>query len=177
MGPGAERAAAALDVPHRDVLSRTSWLDARQHLALVAGVGRMMAVSAGAAALFALIALIATVLAGARRRARSLSLLRTLGVRSRMAWWLALSEAAPVVVAALVGGIVAGAGIVLVSGPALGLAVLAGGVGEPVLLVSSAVILGVAAGAVAVLAMAIVAAVAAHRRDRLSEVLRVGETG
>ena len=44
---------------------------------------------------------------------------------------MALADLVPVVVAAIVGGILAGVGIVALLEPALGLAVLAGGVSNP----------------------------------------------
>lgn len=175
-GPGASAAAAKLDVPHTAVVDRAEWLDARRHLALVTGVSQVMLLSAAAVALLAVMALIATVVAGARRRSRSLSLLRTLGVSGRLAWWLGFVELAPVVVAAVIGGVGAGIGIVLALGPSLGLAELAGGVGDPVLRVSATVVFSVVGGAVLLLGLAMLTEIVTHRRDRLSQVLRVGET-
>ncbi|WP_022886184.1 ABC transporter permease [Glaciibacter superstes] len=175
MGPGAAAAVESLGVTEDDVILRTAWVDDQQGDALVAGVHRMMVLSVGAVSLLAIIALIASVLASAGARARSLSLLRTLGLRVRLGWWLAFAETAPMVLAALLGGILAGVGMVVILGPSLGLGTLAGGrAPDPV--VSPVVILSVIAGAVLVLLITMVVEVAGHRRDRLSEVLRVGET-
>lgn len=174
VGPGAAAAAAA--VKGGTVLTRSQWIHDQQHEALVAGVHRVMLVSTGSVAVFAVIALAAGVLAGTRNRARSLALLRTLGMRSRLGWWLAAAETAPVVVAALVGGILSGVGIVLLLGPSLGLAALAGGSDTPTPSLSPPVGLAVVGAAVALLLIAVAVEVAAHWRDRLSEVLRVGET-
>jgi putative ABC transport system permease protein len=173
MGSGAAHAVANLDLT---TLTRAGWLAERQSSALVSGVTTIMGWSSAAVALLALVTMIATVLATARGRGRTLSLLRTLGMPSRAGWWLALAELGPIVGSALLGGILAGVGIVLAIAPALGLSVLAGGVGDPALLISPVLVIGVAGGALALLAIAVVVEMFAHRRDRLSEVLRVGET-
>lgn len=176
VGPGAADAAATLSVGQAAVVSRAEWLQVRRDLALIAGVEQMMVLAVGAVALLAVVALVATVLAGARERGRSLSLLRTLGMNPRLGWWLALAELAPVVLAAAVGGVAAGVAIVLFLAPALGLRLLAGGVTTPAPSISPEVIAGLAGGAVTLLLLAVLVEVLAHRRDQLSDVLRVGET-
>jgi putative ABC transport system permease protein len=173
MGPGAVAATSDLD---GERVSRAQWLDDRQHQALVGGVNSVMLLSTGAVALLALIGLLAAALAGSRERRRSLALLRTLGMSSRLGWWLALTELAPLVLTAVIGGVAAGIGIVLVLGPALGLETLAGGVLPPSLSIAPWVIIGVAVAAVALSMAAILTEVVAHRRDRLGDVLRVGES-
>jgi putative ABC transport system permease protein len=175
-GAGAAAAVATLPVAHSAVHSRASWLADRRQFALVSGVQSTMLLASTAVALLAMIALIATVLAGARERGRSLSLMRTLGMRAGLGWWLALAELVPVVIAALVGGIVAGVGMVVWLEPSLGLDLLAGGQEIPPPSVSPILIIGLAAGAVVLLGVSVLAEVVAHRRDKLSEVLRVGET-
>jgi putative ABC transport system permease protein len=172
-GDGAEVAAQQLD---GTVFTRTQWLKDRQQQALVSGVNTVMLASTAAVGLLALIGLVASVLAGSRARRRSLSLLRTLGLSSRFGWWLALSELAPLVIAAVIGGVVAGVGVVLVLAPSFGLESLAGGVSPPALSIAPWVILGVAGAAIVLALVAMVVEVLAHRRDRLSEVLRVGES-
>jgi putative ABC transport system permease protein len=175
-GPGAGAAATSLNVPKAAIHSRTSWLYTQRHLALVAGTQRTMLLATIAVGLLAMIALLGTALAGARERGRSLSLLRTLGLRAGRGWWLALAELLPVVIAALVGGIVAGVGMLALLEPSLGLAVLSGGESDPPTVFSASLIIGLAVVTVVLLAVAVLAEVAAHRRDQLSEVLRVGET-
>lgn len=172
-GEGAEAAVQQLD---GTVFTRTQWLKDRQQQALVSGVNTVMLASTAAVGLLALIGLVASVLAGSRARRRSLSLLRTLGLSSRLGWWLALSELAPLVIAAVVGGVAAGVAVVLVLAPSFGLETLAGGVDAPALSIAPWVILGVAGAAVVLALVAMVVEVIAHRRDRLSEVLRVGES-
>jgi putative ABC transport system permease protein len=176
MGPGATRAAASLGVAKADIQSRANWLRDRRQQALVEGTQQTMLLATVAVALLAMIALVATALAGARDRGRSLSLLRTLGMRSGLGWWLALAELLPVVVASLIGGIVAGVGMLALLEPSLGLRVLAGGESDPPTVVSPGLIVELAIAAVAVMAVAIVVEMLAYRRDQLSEVLRVGET-
>ncbi|WP_182111792.1 MULTISPECIES: FtsX-like permease family protein [unclassified Actinotalea] len=176
VGEGSAQAATALDVPPETVQQRAQWLEARRDGALLAGVERLMAYAVAAIAVLGVVALVATVLAGARERGRALAMLRTLGMRPRLGWWLALAELAPVVVAALVGGTLSAVTIVLVLAPALGLDVLSGGVRAPDPAVDPQVIMGVAAAAAVLLLVAVLAEVLAHRRDRLSEVLRVGDT-
>jgi len=174
VGSGAGDALANLD--RGEVETRAGWIDERTGLALVSGVEQLMILATVAIALFALVALIASVLTGTRDRARSLALLRTLGLRARLGWWLVFAEVGPVVVASLVGGVGAAIAIVTVLGPVLGLGSLAGGTSQPAPSLSPIVILGGVAAAVNLLALATLVEYLAHRRDRLGEVLRVGDT-
>jgi putative ABC transport system permease protein len=175
MGDGASAAARSVDGA-TEIVTRAEWLDERRNQVLVQGVDRMTRLSVAAVALLAAIALVTTVAGGGRSRSRSLSLLRTLGVQRGFGWVLALAELAPLVIAALVGGAAAGVVILVASGPALGLRILTGGTGEPVLRVDPLTVVLVVAGSLVLCAVAIVADVLAHRRDRPGEVLRVGET-
>jgi putative ABC transport system permease protein len=174
-GSGATPAVAAL--PQQDtVLTRSAWVADRRDLALISGVENAMLFATVAVALLAIVALVATVVAGARARGRALSLLRTLGMSSRLGWWLALAELAPLVLAAVLGGIAAGITVVLALAPSLGLDVLAGGTGVPDPSFSPTVFIGLAGAALLLLLLGTLADVLVHRRDKLSEVLRVGET-
>jgi putative ABC transport system permease protein len=176
-GPGATHAATSLGVAKTDIASRADWLtERRNHQALVGGTQQTMLLATIAVALLAVIALVTTALAGARDRGRSLSLLRTLGMRAGLGWWLALAELLPVVVASLIGGLGAGIGMVVLLEPSLGLRVLAGGESEPPTVISPGLIIGLVAAAVVLTLVAIVAETLAYRRDQLSEVLRVGES-
>ena len=173
-GAGADEAVSAL--PAGTVLTRSGWVEARRGLALVSGVEGAMLFAILAVALLAIVALVATVVAGARSRGRALSLLRTLGMPPRLGWWLALAELAPLVLAAVLGGIAAGIAVVLVLAPSLGLDVLAGGTSVPPASFSPVVFIGLAVAALVLLGLGTLADVLVHRRDKLSEVLRVGET-
>jgi len=176
MGPGALQAAGSLGVAASAIHARATWLTSRQELALVTGTQQTMLLATIAVALLAAIALVATALAGARDRGRFLSVLRTLGLRAGFGWWLALADLLPIALAAILGGIVAGVGILAVLEPALGLRVLAGGLSNPAPVVPPDRLVELAIATVLLLGVAVLAEVAAHRRDRLSEVLRVGDT-
>jgi putative ABC transport system permease protein len=175
-GPGALAAARALAAPTSAVHTRAAWLTTRQARAEVGGVAGAISLAMISAAILAALALIVTVLGGARERGRSLSLVRTLGLRASAGTWLALAELAPVVLAALVGGVVAGIGMVLLLEPAMGLRALTGGLGNPPPTVSAPILVALVSGAILLLLGAVVIEFAIRRRDRLSEVLRVGET-
>jgi putative ABC transport system permease protein len=79
-------------------------------------------------------------------------------------------------IAALLGGAAAGLGMVVFLGPSLGLGVLAGGLYVPQTALSWWFIGAVALAGVMVVAIAVLVEVVMRRRDRLTEVLRVGET-
>jgi putative ABC transport system permease protein len=175
-GPGASAATRILGASKANSHARPGWLSAQRHLALVSGVNQAISLATLATALLAILALVVTVLSGARERGRSLALIRTLGLRARLGWWLALAELAPVLIAALVGGIIAGVGIVLLLEPAMGLRELAGGLGDPTPTVSLTLIVGLAATVIGLLLLAVLIEIAVRRRDRLSDVLRVGES-
>lgn len=176
MGEGAADAATDSSLPPSQVIARSAWLEARRDSALVAGVERTMLFSVGAVALLATLALIATVASGARSRGRDLALLRTLGMRPRLGWWLALAELLPLVIAAVVGGLAAGVGVVLFLAPTLGLEVLAGGSRVPHPVLSPVIVFGLAAATILLLLAGALVDVLVHRGDKLSSVLRVGET-
>lgn len=175
-GPGAAHAAKTLDAPASAVHSRAGWLAARTHLALVSGVNQAIGLATLSTLLLTILALLITVLSGARERGRSLGLIRTLGLPARLGWWLALAELAPVLIASLVGGVLAGTAIVLLLEPALGLRNLSGGTANPAPQISLGFIAGLVGVAVGLLLVAVLIEIAVRRRDRLSEVLRVGET-
>jgi putative ABC transport system permease protein len=75
-----------------------------------------------------------------------------------------------------VAGVASAVTLVVVLTPALGLQNLTGGMGPPRATVSPILILGLLGATVGSLLLAALAEVVLHRRDRLSDVLRVGET-
>jgi putative ABC transport system permease protein len=176
VGPGTDAAVNAANLPADSALTRAVWIQNRESLALVSGVQLTLLWAVIAAAALSTVALIATVIRGSRERGQSLSLLRTLGMRRRFGWWLALSELAPILIAAVLGGIVAGVVIVFALEPALGLDVLAGGLSIPDPSIEPVVIAALPIAAFALLILGALADVIVHRRDRLTDVLRVGET-
>jgi putative ABC transport system permease protein len=176
LGSGVDDAAASAGVASGDIVSRATWLRDQRDGSLVGGVQTGITISTIAVALFAVIGLLATVAAGTRERARTLSLLRTLGTPSRFGWWLALSDLAPLVIAALLGGVIAGGVVAAVLFPSLGISALTGAAESTPLVVAASSIVPIILGGVALVLVAIIAEVLMHRRDRLNEVLRVGET-
>jgi putative ABC transport system permease protein len=175
-GEGAAEAVAATDVVPSTVTTRDQWLDGVRDSALIGGVEKMMTMAVIAVALLAAVALLVTILEGVRQRGIALSLLRTQGMSSRYGWWLALTELAPLTIAAVIGGTGGGLAVLLLLGQTLGLDVLAGGVSEPPLVPDVPFLCAVALGVVALLIAAVSAEVTAHRRNKLSEVLRLGDT-
>ena len=176
IGSGAEAAAASSGIASTDFISRTGWIQNQRETPLVSGVQAAVTMSTLVVAFLAIVALCATVAAGSRERARTLSLLRTLGTPSRFGWWLALADLAPLVIAALIGGVVAGGVVGLVLFPAMGLTALTGEVGAGSVVLHGASIVPIMLGGIVLVIVALLAEVLMHRRDRLSEVLRVGET-
>lgn len=175
-GPGAIAAAAALeDRAGVTVTSRDDWLDQWRDSPLNRDLVLLLLGTSVALAAYAALALVLMVAATSRERGRALSALRTLGLDPRTASALTFAELLPVAVAAVVGGTVIGLLIPWLTSGALGLELATGGFGPPALRVGW----GPIVGAVAVVAVALVVTVlvesAVRRRDKLGEVLRVGE--
>lgn len=176
-GPGAADAVAELGSIDPDaVTTRQGWLSVVQDSALIGGVEFAMVLAVTAVAVLAAVGLLVTVLRGVRERGRALSMLRTQGMGSGWGWWLAFSELAPPVLASVIGGAAAGLLIVYSLGGSLGLEVLSGGLTTPPIDVNWQFMAAVGAGVLVLLIIAVAAEVIAHRRDRLSDVLRYGET-
>jgi putative ABC transport system permease protein len=176
VGAGTDAAIAAADIAPDSVLERSTWLHDQRELALVSGVQAGVGYSTLLVAALAIIAMLATVVAGTRDRARTLSLLRTLGTPARFGWWIALSDLAPLVAAALVGGIAAGSVIAGVLFRTMGLTALTGGSVSPAVTVGASSVVLIVVGAIALVLVSILVELVMHRRDRLNDVLRVGET-
>jgi len=175
-GPGAADAVGALELDPEAVQSRDAWLENARGSALIGGVEEIFAWAVVAVGVFAAIAIVIAVLEGVRERGKALSMLRTQGMGPRYGWWLALSELTPLVVAAVVGGAAAGYAILRLLGQNLGLEVLSGGITVPPLVADPTFLGIVAGGVVALLLAAVTAEVLVHRRHKLADVLRSGES-
>ena len=172
----AEAVEAEQSIDQTTVTTRDAWLAAMRDSALIGGVERAIGIAVLAVGLLAAVALLVTILRGVRERGRALSMLRTQGMGSGYGWWLALAELAPLTLAAVVGGAVGGVTIMWLLGDTLGLKVLSGGLDDPEL-AANWTFLGVVGGGILVLLfLAIAAEVLTHRRNKLSEVLRWGES-
>ncbi|WP_456844305.1 FtsX-like permease family protein [Cellulomonas sp. P5_C6] len=177
-GPGAVdavRAAALTDDPGITVTERTTWLSTWRSSPLTAGLVDLLVAVGIALAGYAAIALVLTVVATSRERGRTLSALRTLGLDGRTARAMTFGELAPLAVAALVAGTAVGIAVPWMLIGALGLDLVTGAAEATVLQVTWVPIVGAAAVVLVALAVAVVVESAVRRRDRLGEVLRVGE--
>jgi len=176
-GPGAADAVAAeAGIDPTTVTTRDAWLASTKDSVLIGGVERAIAIAVVAVGVLAAVALLVTILRGVRERGRALSMLRTQGMGSGYGWWLALAELAPLTLAGVVGGAVAGLAIMWLLGETLGLKLLSGGLGEPPLTANWTFLAIVGGGIVLLLFLAVAAEVLTHRRNKLSEVLRWGES-
>ena len=176
-GDGAAKAVSQLaDIDQSSVTTREAWLASMQDSALIGGVERAIFLAVMAVGLLAAVALLVTVLRGVRERGRALSMLRTQGMGTGYGWWLALSELAPLTLAAVVGGAVAGVAIMWLLADTLGLKLLSGGLTEPPLTANWTFLAIVGGGILVLLFFAVAVEVLAHRRNKLSEVLRWGES-
>lgn len=175
-GAGAGDAVLGLGIDPSDFSTREEWLEGVRGSALIGGVSQVMLAGTVTVVILAGIGLFLTILGGVRQRGLALSMLRAQGLSARYGWWLALTELAPLTLAAIVGGAGAGVAILLLLGSTLGLDLLAGGVSMPPLSTDPAFLATVGIGILIVLIVAVAAEVVAHRRDKLSEVLRLGDT-
>lgn len=176
-GDGAAAAVASDDgIDQSTVTTREAWLAGMRDSALIGGVERAIGIAVLAVGLLAAVALLVTILRGVRERGRALSMLRTQGMGSGYGWWLALAELGPLTLAAVVGGAVGGVAIMWLLGDTLGLKLLSGGLDDPQL-TANWTFLGIVGGGILVLLfLAVAAEVITHRRNKLSEVLRWGES-
>ncbi|MCC2334408.1 FtsX-like permease family protein [Cellulomonas wangsupingiae] len=179
-GPGAVAAVEAADIapPATSglvVTTRDGWHRAWSQSPLPEAMVALLLSAVGVLAALSVLALVLVVVATARERGRTLSALRTLGLDARTARWATLGELAPLVLGGLLGGAGIGLGLPALLGGALGLQQLTAEPGAATV----ATTWWPVAAAVAALAVALVVAVlteqAVRRRDRLGEVLRVGE--
>jgi putative ABC transport system permease protein len=176
-GPGAaELVAAETQIDQSTVTTREEWLAGMRASALGGGVERAIGIAVLAVGLLAAMALLVTILRGVRERGRALSMLRTQGMGFRYGWWLALAELAPLTLAAVVGGAIGGLAILWLLGDSLGLRLLSGGRMNPPVVPNWTFMAILGGGILVLLFLAVAVEVLAHRRNKLSEVLRWGES-
>ncbi|MCX4524268.1 hypothetical protein OG982_00955 [Streptomyces sp. NBC_01551] len=143
---------------------------------LQASAGRIFWASVGAAAAFALLALLITLARAAPERVALLARLRTMGLRPRQGIALILAEALPQAVAAALGGGLLAAAAVALLGPAVDLSAL---VGSPVptgLTVQTGPVATQALGLAALAALAVLTEAAVSGRRQITTELRAGDT-
>ncbi|WP_345028057.1 FtsX-like permease family protein, partial [Cellulomonas oligotrophica] len=177
-GPGAEPAVTATDVDLQEgveVTTRDGWWRAWSGSALTGGLTSLLAAGTALLLLDLVLVLVLVAVASAPARGRTLSALRTLGLDARTAAWATAGELAPLAAGALVGGTLIGLALPLLVGDALGLTLLTGEPQTAAVRWTPWPVALAAAATLAALAVAVVAEQAVRRRDRLGEVLRVGE--
>ncbi|MBO9553322.1 FtsX-like permease family protein [Cellulomonas sp.] len=177
-GPGAAAAvhAAGYDVTTGVTVTELDrWLTEWRSSPFNAGLLALLVATGLALAGYAVVALVLTVVGTARERARTVSALRTQGLDARTARALTFGELAPLAVAAVVAGSVIGVGVPWLLTGALGLDALAGAPGAARLRVDWLPVAGAALVVLVALVVAVLVESAVRRRDRLGEVLRVGE--
>jgi len=177
-GPGAVAAVHAARLDDRadlHVTTSTGWVRATRASPLNEALVALLVGTGLALALFAAMALVLTVVATSGERGRTIAVLRTVGLDARTAQAMTYGELAPLAVGALIAGTLIGIGVPGLLTRSLGLDVATGRAGSVTLAVSWVP----PAVAVVVVGVSLVVAVrvesAARRRDRLGEVLRVGE--
>ncbi|MET0789649.1 MAG: FtsX-like permease family protein [Cellulomonas sp.] len=177
-GPGAAdavRAAGLTDAAGVTVTERATWLADWRSSPLTSGLLVLLVAVGIALAGYAAVALVLTVVATSRERGRTLSALRTLGLDGRTARAMTFGELAPLAIAALLAGTAVGIAVPWMLTGALGLDLVTGAAEATALQVTWVPVVGAAAVVLAALAVAVVVESAVRRRDRLGEVLRVGE--
>ncbi|GII81291.1 hypothetical protein Sru01_62730 [Sphaerisporangium rufum] len=173
-GPGAARAVAA-NAAGADAVSRENVLRARRDAPLTAGLLRLARAAAVVLSLLGLLGLVVGAAASAPERWRTLTRLRTLGLRPRDARWVAAGELLPAVLAAAVAGPLLGLLFARLTLGPLALRLLTGQPADPVLVPPWWPLAVVAAALPVAVAVLVPAESALRRRRRMSEVLRAGE--
>ena len=177
-GPGAVTAVRAVgltETPGVGVTIRSEWLQTWQDSPINAGLLTLLIGTGLLLAGYAALALVLTVVATSRERGRTLSALRTLGLDARTARAITFGELAPLAIAAVVAGTGIGLAVPWMLTGALGLGLLTGDPAATALQVTWVPVVGAAAVVLVALAAAVLVESAVRRRDRLGEVLRVGE--
>jgi predicted lysophospholipase L1 biosynthesis ABC-type transport system permease subunit len=125
-----EEIVAGTGQPHQ-VLDRRRSLALVQASPFVGSTRDLVALMVPAAVLYALLATVLALVLAAPARRRDATVLRRLGATSRESLRLVLTEHAPLVLGMLLGGVVAGLGLVRLALGAVDLSPLTGGVGPP----------------------------------------------
>ena len=177
-GPGAAAAVGAAgltDTPGITVTEHDEWLSTWRASPLNAGMLALLVATGLVLAGYAVLGLVLTVVATSRERGRTLSALRTLGLDARTARAMTFGELAPLALAAVLAGTAIGIAVPWVLTGALGLDLLTGHPAAAALQVTWVPIVGATVVVLGALAVAVGVESAVRRRDRLGEVLRVGE--
>ena len=156
-------------------ISRQQQYDAVRAAPLVAAVGGGFLMALAIATAYAALAVVAVVALDARRRARELAFLRTLGLSERQLVGLTVVEHAPPVLVAVAMGVGLGLVVAWLLEPGLGLAVFIGPQAPVTLQVDWASVAAVIGAVIAVVIVAIGSSSWVARRSSPTDALRMGE--
>jgi putative ABC transport system permease protein len=171
-GPGA--AAAAKAAAGATVVARTDVLRERRDAPLAAGLIRLASASTVTLLLLGLLGFALDAAASAPERWQTLSRLRTLGLRTREARRVAAGELLPLALVAALGGPALGVLLAVLTLGQLGLRLITAQPGNPALMLPWEGMAVVIVAFLIMVAAVVQAEAAVRRRNRLSEVLRVG---
>lgn len=178
-GPGAavavDRALDETGTSGVTVTVRADHLASERSAALVGALQQLLVLTSLVLALLAAVTLVLTVVATAPERGRTLSALRTLGLDARGARLVTLGELSPLVLSAMLAGGLIGVAVPVALTSALGLRRVTGELGTTALTFTPQPFVLAVGVAAAALVVSVVAEAAVRRRDRLGDVLRVGE--
>lgn len=161
--------------PGARVLSASGALDAIDADPIVSGLRLVLLGGIAACALLSAVAVVVTLVLGARGRRRILALLQTLGASPRAGRGILAWELAPVGIAALAVGGLFGAALPVLLATVIDLRAFTGGPAAPPYVVDPGILAATLGGFIAVTALVTAVALAVARRVRVAAVLRTVE--
>jgi putative ABC transport system permease protein len=171
VGSGPFRRAAAALVPGGQLTLRQQEIREMRAAPALVAAQRIVTLGIWAAAALAVIAILLGLAISAASRARLAGRMAALGMAARQSWGLAVTETVPLLAVGILGMLAAAVGLALLIGPALNLAVFAGGAGSvPVRPQTGALVLTAAGAVIVALAIVGTQSALALRRDSASAV-------
>ncbi|MCA2221605.1 FtsX-like permease family protein [Nonomuraea aurantiaca] len=166
---------AATGQPKAELTSQEQALAAIEDDPMTGTVQNILLITAVALAVYALIAVLVTLVIGAADRARALSFLRTLGLSDRQARGLTVLEILPLILITSLAGLALGLGLPAALGPGIDLSAYAGDLAVGDYSADPVMPVVLAAGLATVAVLGTYAHTAISRRRSLGAVLRVGD--
>jgi len=157
-----------------DVVSQSTTLDELRARPLVAAVQAGFAAALLIALAYAALAVVIALLLSGSARARETAHLRTMGIGRRQVTLLAIFEHAPLVLVAVIAGLILGVAVAWVVLPGLGLAAFTGSAGDPELAVDAGRLALLTAVLLVIVAVGVGLAAWAQRRADPARAIRSG---
>jgi len=157
-----------------DVVSQSATLDELRERPLVAAVQAGFAAALLIALAYAALAVVIALLLSGSARARETAHLRTMGIGRRQVTLLAIFEHAPLVLVAVIAGLILGVAVAWVVLPGLGLAAFTGSAGDPELAVDAGRLALLTAVLLVIVAVGVGLAAWAQRRADPARAIRSG---